>query len=195
MSNTRTPRDSTIARDQTTRILIHQHPKVGDSIPPCHPPRRPARITSKRSGTSIHNKALNESDNETSPAEPVTRSVIASQSGDVTATSSTHGKRHVKFAQLEAVTIPDTIAPITERHPARNGEGRTYYEGEFVIDKVVDHGINDDDELVYRVRWHGYTRDEDSWQLTADVPRSHLVRYYRRMRLTPPSSLRDAQVG
>ena len=131
----------------------------------------------------MHNHAFNESDEES------TR--------DVTVTNMNHPTGENASATARAAKVRFAL-PLTQEIPAQNASPlrspttrsrvnveRTYYDGEYVIDSVVDHGINDDQQLAYRVRWHGYGSNEDTWQSTSNIPSSHLLRYYRKLKLTP----------
>ena len=133
---------------------LRKHPNEGDRISPSLKARHPARITSLRSAASVHNHALNESDEES------TR--------DVTVTTMHHPTGEDAPATACAAKVR-FVQPLTQEIPAQNASplrsattrsrvnvAPTYYDGEYVIDSVVDHGMNDDQQLLYRVRWHGY---------------------------------------
>ena len=53
----------------------------------------------------------------------------------------------------------------------------------FQVEKIVDHGINDDDEYELKVRWDGYTSKDDTWEparsLFADVP-AVVINYFQK---------------
>ena len=66
---------------------------------------------------------------------------------------------------------------------------------EFVIDKVVGHAYADDGELLYHVMWFGYPPEEDTWEPTYNLPRSHILRYLKRHKLTIPPSISQARTG
>jgi hypothetical protein len=36
--------------------------------------------------------------------------------------------------------------------------------GEFFVDKIVDHTVRQRSKMTFRVRWKGYTPDDDTWQ-------------------------------
>jgi hypothetical protein len=46
---------------------------------------------------------------------------------------------------------------------------------EYVIDRLVGPGKSPDDEIVLRVRWAGYSDENDTWEKAEDLP-SELVR-------------------
>jgi Chromo (CHRromatin Organisation MOdifier) domain len=59
---------------------------------------------------------------------------------------------------------------------------------EYVIDRLEGHGMTPDDEIVVRVRWAGYSYEDDTWEKTEDLP-SKLVRAYtKRKKLIGPLS-------
>ncbi len=43
--------------------------------------------------------------------------------------------------------------------------------GEFFVDKIIDHtgNVRRRSEMTFRVRWKGYTPDDDTWQLMKTV--------------------------
>ena len=54
----------------------------------------------------------------------------------------------------------------------------------FQVEKIVDHGINDDDEYELKVRWDGFTSKDDTWEpaqsLFADVP-AVVINYFQKV--------------
>ena len=74
---------------------------------------------------------------------------------------------------------------------------------EYVIDNIVSHGINEDSkhpsaklgETTYRVRWHGYSPSDDTYELIHHLPRNKVVSYYKKKKLQLPSDLDKAQLG
>jgi Chromo (CHRromatin Organisation MOdifier) domain len=64
-------------------------------------------------------------------------------------------------------------------HWAPETETRARTRDEYVIERIVDSGVGEDGAMVYRVRWVGYSPEEDSWQLAEHLP-SHFVRRYER---------------
>ena len=69
------------------------------------------------------------------------------------------------------------------------------YVGEYVIDKVVDDGYAEEGDLLHRIRWYGFSEGDDTWKPCHDIPRSHLLRYYRRIDKILPWEIRFAQPG
>ncbi|MEM9094861.1 MAG: chromo domain-containing protein [Pseudomonadota bacterium] len=76
-------------------------------------------------------------------------------------------------------------------------------EDEYVIDRIVSHGINEDNnhpsakpgETVYRVRWYGYSASDDTYEPIRHLPRNKVVSYYKRKRLALPTDIGKAQLG
>ena len=75
--------------------------------------------------------------------------------------------------------------------------------GEFVIDRIISHGINEDSkhptakvgETTYRVRWFGYEASDDTYEPIRHLPRNKVVSYYNKKKLTLPKTLGQAQLG
>jgi transposase InsO family protein len=51
---------------------------------------------------------------------------------------------------------------------------------EFVIERLISHGKNDEGKWIVRVRWAGYRSDEDTWQDPRLLPRNNLTKYERK---------------
>jgi hypothetical protein len=52
---------------------------------------------------------------------------------------------------------------------------RCRYRGE----RILSHGVDDDGNVVMRVRLFGFGSDEDSWELTTHLPKLLVERYVR----------------
>ena len=76
-------------------------------------------------------------------------------------------------------------------------------EGEYVIDKVVDHIINEDErhpqikrgDMLYKVRWFGYTPEDDTFEPVHHLPRSQVLSYHNRKQMPVPSNIAKAMLG
>jgi Chromo (CHRromatin Organisation MOdifier) domain len=55
-------------------------------------------------------------------------------------------------------------------------------ERECVVERIVDAQSDDVGQPLYRVRWMGYSPEEDTWEPTGNLP-SHFIRRYWRTRL------------
>jgi Chromo (CHRromatin Organisation MOdifier) domain len=65
---------------------------------------------------------------------------------------------------------------------------------EYVIDRLVGHGNSPDDEIAVRVRWAGYSDEDDTWEKAEDLP-SELVLSYAKRKNLPLSDLGLGSVG
>ena len=87
-----------------------------------------------------------------------------------------------------------------ESHNLREGEedGPTHQErsatSEYVIDRIVDHGFQEE-KLILKVRWYGYTIEDATWKPIEQLPRSAVVTYFRRKKLPLPQQVARAQAG
>jgi Chromo (CHRromatin Organisation MOdifier) domain len=77
--------------------------------------------------------------------------------------------------------LPEGIILAPRVEPSSPGEG-----AEYVIDRLVGHGKSPDDEIVLRVRWAGYSDEDDTWEKAEDLP-SELVRAYAKRKKLPLS--------
>ena len=64
--------------------------------------------------------------------------------------------------------------------------GNEQTTGEYVFERIVGTKQADDGTMLYRVRWFGYTRDDDTWEPQEHLPISALRRYHRRIGLPIP---------
>ncbi len=84
-----------------------------------------------------------------------------------------------------------------------NEEPYASYAGEYALDRIVGHGVNDDpyhpsadlNESMFRVRWTGYGSKDDTFEPIHHVPRTAVVSYCKRKGLDLPQDLGRAQVG
>ena len=65
---------------------------------------------------------------------------------------------------------------------------------EYVIDLVVDHDY-EDCSLILKVEWYGYKTEDAMWEAIEQLPRSAVVRYFRRKKLPLPPQVANAQAG
>jgi hypothetical protein len=77
--------------------------------------------------------------------------------------------------------LPDEFQLEAELEVAREDVGSL---DEMVVDRIVDHGVNDDGEYMVRIRWHGQDKSEDTWQKGTEVPRHFIEKYVKRKKLT-----------
>ena len=87
-----------------------------------------------------------------------------------------------------------------ESHNLRKGEedGPIHQEGsataEYVIDRIVNHGFQEE-KLILKVRWYGYTAENATWEPIEQLPRSAAVSCFRRKRLPLPAQVAHAKSG
>ena len=101
------------------------------------------------------------------------------------------------------VTIPAEVVSRYEPNRPLNTNMRVDVERsthsaeteEFVVESIVDYRVKRGAHQ-YRVRWYGYQPGEDTWEPPHHLPRSHLIRFHRKQRTTPPpGSMEGALVG
>ena len=89
---------------------------------------------------------------------------------------------------------------LDESEDLQKGEGNSSEKEEetgnteYVIDRVVDHGYQDG-SLILKVEWYGYTPKDATWEPIEQLPRSAVVRYFRRKKLPLPPQVANAQAG
>ena len=57
-------------------------------------------------------------------------------------------------------------------------------EPEYVIDKLVDDGVHDDGTKAFKVRWYGYSAEDDTWEREEDLPAEVVRQYVRKKKRT-----------
>jgi transposase InsO family protein len=58
-------------------------------------------------------------------------------------------------------------------------DGKADGNVEYVIENLVGEHRNDKGHPMYRVRWEGYSQDEDTWELESSLPPSMVLQYLR----------------
>jgi len=71
---------------------------------------------------------------------------------------------HVRDPEL----FPTADEPVPDDEPVTDDLG-TYYDEEYEVEKLVAHRFDSNNNLQYKVRWHGFSKDHDSWQTLEDV--------------------------
>jgi hypothetical protein len=61
-------------------------------------------------------------------------------------------------------------------------------DDEYVVDRIVDHGVDEDGLMRVKVRWYGFTEKEDTWEPVVNLP-CHFQRLYARRVKIPIRSL------
>ena len=81
-----------------------------------------------------------------------------------------------------------------EGEASNSGREEEGTDVEYVIEKVIDHGYQDE-ELVLRVKWYGYDIKDATWEATEQLPRSAVVTYFRRKGIPLPQQAARARAG
>ena len=53
-------------------------------------------------------------------------------------------------------------------------------EPEYVVEKIVRTKRQSNGSHLYRIRWYGYGREEDTWEPREHLPEAMIRRYHRR---------------
>jgi hypothetical protein len=54
---------------------------------------------------------------------------------------------------------------------------------EFVIKRLLSHGVDNNGNVVMRVRWFGFGSDDDTWELITHLPKLLVERYAKRNKM------------
>lgn len=82
-----------------------------------------------------------------------------------------------------------SIAPID--HPSR----LACVGDDYIVDRVIAHRYDGKGLLVFRVRWYGYTPEDDTENPITHLRRSHVICYCKRKELKIPDSINRARQG
>ena len=111
-------------------------------------------------------------------------------------------RKRVGFARPLATVIPTNSlqggkTPDTGlfANKGTGPRGLSYLQGDSVFDHLVGQETANDGTTWYRIRWYGYTPDEDTLQPIGDIPRSKILQYCRRNRLDFPLDIKYTQRG
>jgi Chromo (CHRromatin Organisation MOdifier) domain len=66
--------------------------------------------------------------------------------------------------------------------PAPASPDENPYE-EFVIERLLSHDVDDDGNVVMRVRWFGVSSDDDIWEPITHLPKLQVERYAKRNKM------------
>ena len=62
---------------------------------------------------------------------------------------------------------------------------------EFVFERLLNHGWDDDGQLKVLVKWFGFPEQKATWQLAASLPREAIRKYCLRKRVKLPALTRE----
>jgi Chromo (CHRromatin Organisation MOdifier) domain len=62
-------------------------------------------------------------------------------------------------------------------------------ETEYVIERLLDHGQDEDGRTILKVRWAGFKPADDTWEPIQNLPEELVRRYAKRRKIELPSSL------
>ena len=70
--------------------------------------------------------------------------------------------------------------------------GEQIKEGpEFVFERFLNHGWDDDGQFKVLVKWFGFPEQEATWQLASSLPREAILKYCLRKRVKLPAFTRE----
>ena len=64
----------------------------------------------------------------------------------------------------------------------------------FVVQRIIAHGVADNIEFLLKVRWHGFSSEEDTWEPIRHLPYNMVVRYCQTRNIALPSNMEEALV-
>ena len=62
----------------------------------------------------------------------------------------------------------------------------------YTIHRILEHENLHDGRNAYRVRWYGYSAEEDTWEPIHHLPRNKVLQYCRSKGLPIPEDINDA---
>lgn len=84
-----------------------------------------------------------------------------------------------------------------------DGGAKPFHDEEYVIDRIISHGVNTDEEhpsaevgeVTYRVRWYGYGAADDTYEPIKHLPRNKVISFCKRKKLPLPDNINEAVAG
>lgn len=64
----------------------------------------------------------------------------------------------------------------------------------FVMQTIVNMGEDNEFNPLFEIKWYGYAPEENNWEPTSHIYRSHIARYCKRKGLDLPDNIADAHV-
>ena len=95
------------------------------------------------------------------------------------------GYRHFDSESEPGGTIIVEVPPQVTPGPSPTDEIETYDE-DYVLDRLVDHGIDADGQYWYQARWFDFGPEGDTWEPIEHLPRSAILRLHRVQNLVEP---------
>ena len=83
------------------------------------------------------------------------------------------GRKCRKESKERIVQVPE---PVEMLH---SDDGMPYRDVEYVINDLLGADYDDQGHPVYRVRWEGYSADDDTWEPESALPQELVIRYLR----------------
>ena len=87
--------------------------------------------------------------------------------------------RHQAQVRTPPTITPRTLPPRTSRGVNRRFLQEAPTDDRYEVEDIVDAGVADDGKTLYRIRWKGYSPEQDTWEPARNLPRD-LIRDYRR---------------
>lgn len=78
-----------------------------------------------------------------------------------------------KLVLVDSDTVPDA------ENRNNKSSDPTSAEKQWVIEKVIDHGVAEDGEEIFRVKWYGFKKP--TWEPNQNIPYNVVECYFRRM--------------
>jgi hypothetical protein len=99
----------------------------------------------------------------------------------------THTENAANSSDLDETPVP--AAPSVEGRPEEPEIVSTdVNQPEYVMEKIVGARQLPDGSLRYLVRWYRYSREDDTWEPAAHLPKNFLRKYYLRTVLPLPNN-------
>jgi hypothetical protein len=86
----------------------------------------------------------------------------------------------------DRVTPAPAPAGQADRQDAKPDEAPAGEEPEYVMERIVGARQQTDGSLLYRIRWHGYSKEEDTWEPWEHLPEAVVRKYHRKTGLPLP---------
>jgi hypothetical protein len=86
------------------------------------------------------------------------------------------GRNRRKESKKRIVQVPESVEML------QSDDGMLYRDVEYVINDLMAADYDDQGHSIYRVRWEGYSVDEDTWEPESALPQELVIHFLRNCR-------------
>ena len=148
-----------------------------------------------QSTNDIQSDSIQTRNNESPDSDKLTKSIVRKEQDNPPMPPTRRSSRNPKpvirlgyeWNSSEVTTGNQRAQPVSQSQEKPTEVVGTH-DKEFVVDRIISHGTNEDPEhptaavgeTTYRVRWYGFEKNEDTYEPIQHLPRNKIVSYCKR---------------